>query len=343
MTFDSSEIIIYQTQDGLTKIDVRMENETLWLTQMQMAELFQTTKQNISLHINNIFNEGELDSNAVVKDYLTTAADGKNYLTKHYGLDVVISVGYRVKSSRGTKFRQWATAILHEYLQKGFAINDEKLKEFGGGDYWYELLERIRDIRSSEKVLYRQVLDLYATSIDYNPKQPETFEFFKIVQNKMHYAAAKHTAAELIFARADSEQLFMGLTSFKGSRPRKTDIDKAKNYMTEDELFILNRIVSAFFDLAELKARRHEHMYMRDWLAELDKFTKDYAEGALIGSGSVSHEAALQKANNEYEKYKQKTIEELSPVEQEYFKIIKETQKRLEGKKKPKKDGGGAE
>jgi hypothetical protein len=240
MTFDSSEIIIYQTQDGLTKIDVRMENETLWLTQMQMAELFQTTKQNISLHINNIFNEGELDSNAVVKDYLTTAADGKNYLTKHYGLDVVISVGYRVKSSRGTKFRQWATAILHEYLQKGFAINDEKLKEFGGGDYWYELLERIRDIRSSEKVLYRQVLDLYATSIDYNPKQPETFEFFKIVQNKMHYAAAKHTAAELIFARADSEQLFMGLTSFKGSRPRKTDIDKAKNYMTEDELFILN-------------------------------------------------------------------------------------------------------
>ena len=215
-------------------------------------------------------------------------------------------------------------------------MNDEKLKEFGGGDYWYELLERIRDIRSSEKALYRQVLDLYATSIDYNPKQPETFLFFKIVQNKMHYAASKHTAAELIFDRVDSEQPFMGLTNFKGSRPHKTDIDKAKNYMTEDELFVLNRIVSAFFDIAELRARRHEHMHMRDWLAELDKFTKDYAEGALTGSGSVSHEAALQKANDEYEKYKRKTMEERSPVEQEYFKMMKDEQKKLEGKRKVK-------
>jgi hypothetical protein len=284
-----SEIIIYQTHDGITKIDVHMADETLWLTQLQMAELFQMSKQNISLHINNIFKEGELGQISVVKDYLTTAADGKNYQTKHYNLDVIISVGYRVKSPRGTQFRQWATAVLHEYLQKGFAINDDKLKEFGGGDYWYELLERIRDIRSSEKALYRQVLDLYATSIDYNSNQAETFEFFKIVQNKMHYAASKHTAAELIYDRADGNQPFMGLTNFKGSRPHKTDIDKAKNYMTENELFILNRIVSAFFDIAELKARRHKHMYMRDWLAELDKFTKNYTEGALIGAGNVSH------------------------------------------------------
>jgi hypothetical protein len=326
-----SEIIIYQTQDGITKIDVRMADETLWLTQSQMAELFQTSKQNISLHINNILKEGELTPVSVVKDYLTTAADGKNYRTKHYSLDIIIAVGYRVKSPRGTQFRQWATAVLHEYMQKGFAMNDEKLKEFGGGDYWYELLERIRDIRSSEKALYRQVLDLYATSIDYDSKQPETFEFFKIVQNKMHYAASGQTAAELIYDRADSDQPFMGLTTFKGSRPRKADTDKAKNYMTEDELFILNRIVSAFFDIAEVKARRREHMYMRDWLAELDKFTKDYAEGALVGSGNVSHEAAIEKANAEYEKYKQKMLGELSPVEQEYLKMIRDTQKKLSG------------
>jgi len=335
MKYDNAEIVIYQTQDGLTKISVRMEGETLWLTQAQMVELFQTTKQNISLHINNVFKEGELDPVSVVKDYLTTAVDGKNYLTKYYSLDVIIAVGYRVKSSRGTQFRQWATAVLHEYLQKGFAMNDEKLKEFGGGDYWYELLERIRDIRSSEKALYRQVLDLYATSIDYNPKQPETFEFFKIVQNKMHFAASSHTAAELIYYRADSEQPFMGLTNFRGPRPVRTDIDKAKNYMTEDELFVLNRIVSAFFDIAEVKAKRREHMYMRDWLAELDKFTKDYADGALVGAGSVSHETALAKAEAEYKKYRQKTVDELSPVEREYFATIKNAQKKLEGKKKP--------
>ncbi|MCL2102393.1 MAG: virulence RhuM family protein, partial [Fibromonadales bacterium] len=215
---DNHEIIIYQNQDGITKIDVRMNSETLWLTQAQMVDLFQTSKQNISLHISNVFKEGELNPNSVVKEYLTTAADGKNYKIKYYNLDVILAVGYRVKSARGTQFRQWATAVLHEYLQKGFAMNDEKLKKFGGGDYWYELLERIRDIRSSEKALYRQVLDLYATSIDYNPKQPETFEFFKIVQNKMHFAASKRTAAEIIFERADSEQPFMWLTTFKGSR-----------------------------------------------------------------------------------------------------------------------------
>ncbi|MCL1991341.1 MAG: virulence RhuM family protein [Spirochaetes bacterium] len=338
---DNHEIIIYQTQDGKTKIDVRMGGETLWLTQAQMVDLFQTSKQNISLHINNVFDEGELSQPATVKDYLTVQKEGAREVkraVKHYNLDVILAVGYRVKSAQGTQFRQWATAILHEYLQKGFAMNDEKLKEFGGGDYWYELLERIRDIRSSEKALYRQVLDLYATSIDYNPKQPETFKFFKIVQNKMHFAASKRTAAELIFERADSEQPFMGLTSFKGSRPRKTDIDTAKNYMTEDELFVLNRIVSAFFDIAELKARRHEHLYMRDWLAELDKFTGEYGEGTLVGAGKVTHEAALEKANTEYLQYKLKSIDELSPVEREYFQAIKDTQKKLERKKKAKKD-----
>jgi len=343
MKSDSSEIVIYQTQDGLTKISVRMEGETLWLTQAQIVELFQSSKSNISEHIRHIFEEGELEERSVVRKFRTTASDGKDYNTNHYNLDLIISVGYRVKSAHGTQFRQWATAVLHEYLQKGFAMNDEKLKEFGGGDYWYELLERIRDIRSSEKALYRQVLDLYATSIDYNPKQPETFEFFKIVQNKMHFAASRHTAAELIYNRADSEQPFMGLTNFKGKHPRKTDIDKAKNYMTEDELFTLNRIVSAFFDIAELKARRHEHMTMRDWLAELDKFTKDYAEGALIGAGNISHEAAIAKAEAEYQRYKQKTVDELSPVEQEYLQAIKSTQNKLEGKKKRRKvgeDGG---
>ena len=337
MRSDDTEIIIYQSQDGKTKIDVRIKNETVWLTQAQMAELFHTTPQNITLHIKNIYQEGELSQNATCKEYLQVQTEGSRQVsrnTKHYSLDVIISVGYRVKSIHGTQFRQWATAVLHEYLQKGFAMNDEKLKEFGGGDYWYELLERIRDIRSSEKALYRQVLDLYATSIDYNPQQPETFEFFKIVQNKMHYAASKHTAAELIYARADSEQPFMGLTSFKGNHPRKRDIDIAKNYMTEDELFVLNRIVSAFFDLAEIKARRREHMYMRDWLAELDKFTKDYAGGALTGSGKVSHEMAMQKAEAEYSKYKQKTVNELSAVELDYLAVIKATQKKLESKGK---------
>jgi len=333
MKSSNSEIIIYQTQDGKVKISVRLEEGTTWLTQAQMAELFQTTPQNITLHLKNIYSEGELVQNATCKEYLQVQIEGNRNIsrkTKHYNLDVIISIGYRVRSVQGTQFRQWATAILHEYMQKGFVMNDEKLKEFGGGDYWYELLERIRDIRSSEKAIYRQVLDLYATSIDYNPKQTETFEFFKIVQNKMHFASSKHTAAELIFIRADSEQPFMGLTNFSGNHPRKTDIDKAKNYMTEDELFILRRIVSAFFDIAELKARKHEHMYMRDWLAELDKFTKEYGEGTLIDAGSISHEAAITKAEDEYQKYKQKTIDELSPVEQEYFEVIKKTQKKIE-------------
>ena len=334
---NDANIVIYRTVDGETKIDVRLSEGSLWLNQMQMTELFQTTKQNISLHINNIFAEGEHDSMSTVKEYLTVQNEGVRDVTrnvKYYSLDVIISVGYRVKSKRGTQFRQWATKVLHEYLQKGFVLNDEKLKDFGGGDYWYELLERIRDIRSSEKAIYRQVLDLYATSIDYDPDQSETIEFFKIVQNKMHYTSSKHTAAELIFTRADSEKPFMGLKTFKGKTPTKSDIKSAKNYMNEDELFILNRIVSAFFDVAELKAKRQEHMRMKDWIEFVDKFTAEHGEGALFGAGEVSNAEALKKAEIEYEKYKHKLIEDLTPIEQEYLSFLKQTQKKIEKRKK---------
>jgi len=330
----NSEIIIYQTEDGLAKIDVRLEDETVWLTQAQMAELFQTSKQNISLHTNNAFNEGELDPISVVKEYLTTAADGKNYRTKHYSLEVIIAVGYRVKSPRGTQFRQWATAVLGEYLKKGFSMNDELLKKAGGGNYWHELLERIRDIRSSEKVLYRQVLDLYVTSMDYNAKAEETQLFFKVVQNKLHFTVSGQTAPEIVFNRANAELPFMGLTSFTGQSLRKSEIGVAKNYMTEDELFALNRLVSAFFDLAELRARNHEPMYMKDWLAELDQFTNIYGKGTLQDAGTVSHEAALEKAEAEYEKYRRKIDSELTPVERDFLESIKNAQKQLEVKAK---------
>ena len=331
MTFDNSEIIIYQTDDGRTKIDVRMEEETVWLSQAQMAELFRTTKQNISLHINNAFAEGELEQDSVVKESLTTAADGKNYRTRYYSLDVIISVGYRVKSLRGTQFRRWALEVLKEYLKKGFAMNDDLLKKAGGGNYWQELLERIRDIRSSEKVFYRQVLDLYATSVDYDPRTPESLEFFKIVQNKIHFAAHGHTAAEIVSQRANAELPFMGLTAFSSERPTKDEVGIAKNYLTEEELATLNRMVSAFFDLAELRAMQHQPMYMRDWIVELDDFSKRYGKGMLSSAGTVSHQEALTKAEAEYRKYRQKTAGDLSPVERDFLTSIKETQKRLEG------------
>ncbi|MBP7300070.1 MAG: virulence RhuM family protein [Methanoculleus sp.] len=339
MTFDNSEIIIYQTDDGRTKIDVRMEEETVWLSQAQMAELFRTTKQNISLHINNAFAEGELEQDSVVKESLTTAADGKNYRTRYYSLDVIISVGYRVKSLRGTQFRRWALEVLKEYLKKGFAMNDDLLKKAGGGNYWQELLERIRDIRSSEKVFYRQVLDLYATSVDYDPRTPESLEFFKIVQNKIHFAAHGHTAAEVISQRANAELPFMGLTVFSSEQPVKDEVGIAKNYLTEEELATLNRMVSAFFDLAELRAMQHQPMYMRDWIVELDDFSKRYGKGMLSGAGTVSHQEALEKAEAEYKKYRQKTLGDLSPAERDFLTGIKETQKRLEGGKMPKKGG----
>ena len=334
MKSGGSEIVIYQVEDGNTKIEVRLEGETVWLTQRQMAELFQTSKQNISLHINNAFKEGELSHEAVVKEYLTTAADGKSYSTKHYNLDVIISVGYRVKSLLGTHFRRWALEILREYLIKGFAMNDNLLKKAGGGNYWRELLERIRDIRSSEKVFYRQVLDLYATSVDYDPHTPESQAFFKMVQNKIHFAAHGHTAAEVIADRANAELPFMGVTVFSGERPVKSEVSIAKNYLTENELATLNRMVSAFFDLAELRAMKHQPMYMKDWIAELDDFGARYGNGVLSDAGTVSHRMALKKAETEYEKYELKMREALSPVERDFFKSIKKTQKLIEGKKK---------
>jgi len=341
LRFDNSEIVIYQTEDGHTKIDVRLEDETVWLSQAQMVELFKTTKQNVSLHINNAFKEDEIDPNSVVKEYLTTAADGKSYRTKHYNLDAIISVGYRVKSLRGVQFRRWATSVLREYLIKGFAMNDELLKKAGGGNYWSELLSRIRDIRSSEKMMYRQVLDLYATSVDYDPRTPESREFFATVQNKIHFAAHGHTAAEVISMRANAELPSMGLTAFLGEQPVKGEVGIAKNYLSRDELEMLNRMVSAFFDLAELRAMQHKPTYMKDWIVELDDFASRYGKGVLPGAGSVSHKDALEKAEAEYEKYRKRTIEELTPAERDYLASIKDAQKKLE--KTDKKSVGDGE
>lgn len=327
-----SDIVMYQTEDGLTKIEVEFENDTAWLSQSQMAELFQTTKQNISYHINNCFKDGELNENSVVKDYLTTAADGKPYNTHYYNLDVIISVGYRVKSIRGTQFRIWANGILKEYLRKGFAMNDDLLKQAGGGGYFKELLERIRDIRSSEKVFYRQVLDLFATSEDYNANSPEAAKLFKVIQNKMHWATHGHTASELIFERADSNKPFMGLTTFKGKRPTKNEVDNAKNYLTEKELGVLNRLVSAYLDLAEIKALRGEKMKMRDWLVQIDTFLTMTRSEVLNSAGTVSQIEAQAKAEAEYIKYKNKSIDELTAVERDFLLSLKQTQKKLENK-----------
>ncbi|MCL2177429.1 MAG: virulence RhuM family protein [Firmicutes bacterium] len=334
---DKSEIVIYQTDDGLTKIDVKYEGDTVWLTQAQMVELFQTTKQNVSLHISNIFAENELDEFSTVKDYLTVQTEGKRQVKRavaYYNLDVIISVGYRVKSLRGTQFRRWANSVLKEYLIKGFTMNDDLLKKAGGGDYFKELLERIREIRSSERVLYRQVLDLYAISVDYDPKTRESIEFFKQVQNKLHYASHGKTAPEVIFERADASQTFMGLTTFSGAKPRKSDVTVAKNYLLETEIFTLNRLVSMFFDAAELKAMSRQPIYMKDWVDELDKLALNYGKGVLKGAGKVTREDADNKALGEYSKYKALSVDELTPIETDYLKVIKETQKKLENKTK---------
>lgn len=325
MSDNNGDIIIYQSDDGLTHIDVKIENETVWLNQSQMAELFQRDKSTISRHIKNIFDEGELDRNSVVAKNATTAADGKTYDVEYYSLDVIISVGYRVKSLRGTQFRIWANGILKEYLVKGFSMNDDLLKSVGGGYYWKELLARIRDIRSSEKVLYRQVLDLYATSIDYDPKSDESVQFFKIVQNKLHYATHGHTAAEVIYERADAEKPFMGLTSFKGDFPVLSDTKVAKNYLSEDELRVLNNLVSGYFDLAEINAIEHRPMYMKDYIRQLDAVLTSGNRDILTGSGRISHTQALEKAEKEYRKYQR---DNLSPVEQSYLEAIKETEKK---------------
>jgi hypothetical protein len=324
---NKSEIIIYKSADGLTKIDVRMERETLWLTQAQMAQLFGRDRSVITKHIRNIFNEGELDEKSNVQNLHIPNSDKPVAL---YSLDVILAVGYRVKSPSGTQFRQWATRVLHEYLQKGFSMNDDFLKNMGGGLYWKELLERIRDIRASEKVMYRQVLDLYATSLDYNATMPETVEFFKIVQNKLHYAVSGNTASEIIFNRANAELPFMGLTVFKGNRPVKSEVTIAKNYMTEKELFALRRMVNAFFDMAELKAETHEPMYMKDWLETLDKFSRDFGVGVLEGAGAVTHDAAIDKANREYDTYRTLLADELTDVEKAYLETLKQMRKRLQ-------------
>ena len=322
-----NEIIIYEGKNGLPHLEVQISGETVWLTQNQLAELFQTSRPNITMHIKNIFDEGELSEISVCKDFLHTASDGKNYKTKSYNLDLIISLGYRVKSQIATQFRIWATQRLREYLIKGFIMDDARLKGEGGGNYWKELLDRIRDIRSSEKALYRQVLDLYATSIDYDPKSNTSIEFFKIVQNKLHYATNKHTAAETIHSRADAKKDFMGLTTFTGVLPTLSEISVAKNYLTEDELFRLNRMVSAFFDLAEIKAKEHTKMTMADWVAELDKFAENFGKGVLKDAGKVSNKQALEKAVKEYRKYQAKT---LSPVEEAYLESIKVLEKKIE-------------
>ena len=330
---ERGEIIIYQTEDGLAKLDVKMRGETVWLSLDQMALLFGRDKSTISRHIRNVFDEGELSEAATVANFATVQTEGGREVSRdiaYYNLDVIISVGYRVKSQRGVQFRIWATKVLKEYLRKGFALDDERLKGNGGGNYWKELLDRIRDIRSSEKVLYRQVLDLYATSVDYDPKSPESVEFFKIVQNKLHYAAHGHTAAEVIFQRADADKEFMGLRTFAGAFPVMKDVEIAKNYLNEDELKVLNNLVSGYFDFAEISAIEHRPMYMADYIRQLDSILSSGGRQLLEGPGSVSHDAAMEKAHAEYRKYQQKT---LSPVEEAYFDSLKAVAKAIKGKK----------
>lgn len=325
---NNSEILIYQSENGVTKIDVKIVDDTVWLTQAQLCELYQTSKSNVSEHIKHIFEEGELDQSSVVRKFRTTGTDGKTYNVIHYNLDMIISLGYRIKSIIATNFRRWATERLKEYMIKGFTMDDERLKQLGGGNYWKELLDRIRDIRSSEKVMYRQVLDLYATSVDYDPKSSESIAFFKMVQNKLHFAAHGHTAAEVIYERADADKPFMGLKTFSGDFPVRKDITVAKNYLDEKELKVLNNIVSGYFDFAEIQAMRHNPMYMSDYVEHLDNVLKATGENVLDGAGKVSHAQAMVKANEEYRKYQ---VKNLSPVEEEYLLMIKDIEKQAKG------------
>ena len=327
------DIVIYRSEGGTSEVECVFHGENMWLSQSQMTELYQVAKSSISEHLRHIFDEGELDADSVVRKIRTTAADGKTYQVNYYSLEVVLAVGYRVRGSRGTQFRQWATAQLKEYLQKGFNLNDKVLKNNGGGAYWKELLARIRDIRSSEKVLYRQVLDLYATSVDYDPNAEESRRFFQTVQNKLHFAAHGHTAAELIAERADARLPFMGLTVLEGEQPTRAEATIAKNYMTERELRRLNRLVSAYFDLAEEYAEEHHPMHMKDWIAELDDFAERYGNGVLEGPGNVSHERALQKANDEYDAYRERIAQLPTAVDKDYFAELQREQKRLAGGK----------
>ena len=324
---NKTSLIMYTTEDGITQIQATFDNDTVWLSIDQMAELFQRDKSTISRHIKNIFEEGEYISDSVVANFATTAKDGKTYQVEYYNLDVIISVGYRVKSLRGTQFRIWAMQILKEYMQKGFALDDNRLKELGGGNYFDELLARIRDIRSSEKVFWRKVLDIYATSIDYNPSAESSVAFFKQVQNKMHWAAHKHTAAEIIYERADSDKQNMGLTSWNGKQIKKTDVEIAKNYLSEKELDALNKIVTAYLDIAEVRALGHEPMYMKDWLETIDDYLKMTRREILSTAGRISHEQALDKAHEEYKKFKAKERDQISLVEKHFLESIGELDK----------------
>ena len=335
MSENNTELIIYQTEDGRTKIDVHMENETVWLSLEQMSELFQRDKSTISRHIKNVFADGELLEEATVANFATVQMEGNREITRnitHYNLDVIISVGYRVKSLRGTQFRIWANSVLREYLIKGFAMNDDLLKQAGGGSYFDELLERIRDIRSSEKVFWRKVLDIYATSVDYSANAEESVLFFKTVQKKMLYAATGMTAAELVSGRANAMLPMMGMTVVKGKRPTLAEAKTAKNYLNEEELGTLNRLVSAYLDLAELQAMRKKPMYMKDWVARLDDYLRMTDSEVLQNAGKVSHALAEQKAKEEYQKYKRLHSGELSRVEQAFLESVEATAKRLEGK-----------
>ena len=326
---ENEKMIIYTSDDGQVKIEVKLEDENVWLTQNAMAELFETTKQNISLHIKNIFEERELDSNSTVKDSLTVQKEGNREVernVKYYNLDVIISVGYRVKSIRGTQFRIWANKLIKEYLIKGYNLNTDRMKNNGGGVYFEELLEKIRDIRSSEKVFWRKILDIYATSIDYDAKNELTKEFFKTIQNKMHYAVHGNTAAEIIFNRVDSNKENIGLTNFKGSIPTRAETEIAKNYLSEKELQILNRMVSAYLDIAEINALNMNPMTMKDWANELDSFLTMTHKDILNNKGKVSHKEALKKAHEEYNKYMQN---HLTQAEKDYLEIIKDDIKNL--------------
>jgi len=326
MNQNDNKILIYTSDDGQVKIEVRLEDENVWLTQNAMAELFDTTKQNISLHIKNIFEENELNENSVVKENLTTASDGKNYKTKFYNLDLIISVGYRVKSIRGTQFRIWANKLIKEYLIKGYNLNVDRFKNNGGGVYFEEVLEKIRDIRSSEKVFWRKVLDIYATSVDYDARDEKTKEFFKTVQNKMHYAVHGNTAAEVIFNRVNHYKENIGLTNFKGNNPTKAETEIAKNYLSEKELDLLNRMVSAYLDVAEINALNMHPMTMKDWIKELDGFLTMTHKEILEGAGKISHEKALEKAHKEYDKYMKS---HLTQAEKDYLRIMGEDIKKL--------------
>ena len=326
---DKGQFLLYQTPDGDSQIEVKLQNDTVWLSLDQMAELFQRNKSTISRHVKNVLEDGELEEKSVVANFATTAADSKTYSVAYYNLDMIISVGYRVHSYRGVQFRIWATKVLKEYIVKGFAMNDDLLKRAGGGNYFDELLARIRDIRSSEKVFYRKVLEIYALSIDYDPRVEMTQKFFKTVQNKMHYSVHGHTAAEIIYERADAQKDFMGLTTWAGAMPTKPEVEIAKNYLTHEEVKSLNRIVSLYLDFAEMQAEEHRPMYMKDWINILDDFLRISRKDILTHAGKISAKLAKEKADNEYDKFKERTQNNLSAVEIHFLENFEREQKRL--------------